>query len=220
MRTHLIENYHTLCASAPCLSRAATLPKATKLELGRGAHLKTPSSANHNAAASQPTGRITKAASWLHLSRVSPALHPPERPSYTYTPNPGNGGRGYEIESGMLSDQTSNVWSVFERTTALFVVVQLSYIWHAAHIRRTCEHGKLCATPCDLPRVACMTSKFVCHHCFFFFFPGESFESFAFWRAQPAFHFPPNLFVFCRSFGSENLCKAALLFVVCPLLVS
>ena len=79
VRTHLIENYQALRDRAPCLSRAATLPKATKLELGRGAHLKTPSSANHAAAASQPTGRIAKAASWLHLSRVSPALHPPEK---------------------------------------------------------------------------------------------------------------------------------------------
>ena len=86
VRTHPIENYQALRDSAPCLSRAATLPKATKLELGRGAHLKTPSSANHTAAASQPTGRIAKAASWLHLSRVSPALHPPERPSHTHTP--------------------------------------------------------------------------------------------------------------------------------------
>ena len=68
VRTHLIENYRALRDSAPCLSRAATLPKATKLELGRGAHLKTPSSANHTAAASQPTGRFAKAASWLHLS--------------------------------------------------------------------------------------------------------------------------------------------------------
>ena len=83
VRTHLIENHQALRDSAPCLSRAATLPKATKLELGRGAHLKTPSSANHTAAASQPTGRIAKAASWLHLSRVSPALLPPERPSHT-----------------------------------------------------------------------------------------------------------------------------------------
>ena len=82
---------------SPCLSRAATFPKATKLELGRGAHLKTPSSANHTAAASQPTGRIAKAASWLHLSRVSPALHPPKRPSHTHTPKPGFGGRGHEI---------------------------------------------------------------------------------------------------------------------------
>ena len=69
VRTHLIENYQALRDSAPCLSRAATLPKATKLELGRGAHLKTPSSANHTAAVSQPTGRIAKAASWLHLSQ-------------------------------------------------------------------------------------------------------------------------------------------------------
>ena len=30
------------------------------------------------------------------LSRVSPALHPPERPSHTYTPKPGFGGRGHE----------------------------------------------------------------------------------------------------------------------------
>ena len=96
VRTHPIENYQALRDSAPCLSRAATLPKATKLELGRGAHLKTPSSDNHTAAASQPTGRIAKAASWLHLSRVSPALHPPERPSQTHTPKPGFGGRGHE----------------------------------------------------------------------------------------------------------------------------
>ena len=96
MRTHLIENYQALRDRAPCLSRAATLPKATKLGLGRGAHLKTPSSANHTAATSQPTGRIAKAASWLHLSRVSPALHPPERPSHTHTPKPGFGGRGHE----------------------------------------------------------------------------------------------------------------------------
>ena len=85
VRTHPIENYQALGDSAPCLSRAVTLPKGTKLELGRGAHLKTPSSANHTAAASQPTGRIAKVASWLHLSRASPALHPPERPSHTHT---------------------------------------------------------------------------------------------------------------------------------------
>ena len=54
------------------------------------------SSANYTAAASQPTGRIAKAARWLHLSRVSPALHPPERPSHTHTPKPGFGGRGHE----------------------------------------------------------------------------------------------------------------------------
>ena len=72
-------------------------PEGNKLELGRGAHLKTPFSANITAAASQPTGRIAKAASWLHLSRVSPALHPPERPSHTHTPKPGFGGRGHEV---------------------------------------------------------------------------------------------------------------------------
>ena len=86
VRTHPIENYQALHDSAPCLSRAATLPKGTKLELGRGAHLETPSSANHTAAASQPTSRIVKEPSWLHLSRVSPAIHPPERPSHTHTP--------------------------------------------------------------------------------------------------------------------------------------
>ena len=93
VRTHPIEHYQALRDSAPCLSRAATLPKGTKLELGRGAHLGTPFSVNHTAAASQPTGRIAKSASWLHLSRVSPALHPPERPSHTHTPKLGFGGR-------------------------------------------------------------------------------------------------------------------------------
>ena len=97
VRTHPIENHQALRDSAPYLSRAATLPKGTKLDLGRDAHLGTPSSANHTAAASQPTGRIAKAASWLHLSRVSPALHPPERPSHTHTPKPGFGGRGHEM---------------------------------------------------------------------------------------------------------------------------
>ena len=69
VRTHLIENHQALRDIAPCLSRAATLPKATKLELGRGAHLKTPSSANHTAAARlkrqvgsrrQPVGCISR----------------------------------------------------------------------------------------------------------------------------------------------------------------
>ena len=46
---------------------------------------------------SQSTGRIAKTASWLHLSRVGPALHPPERSPHTHTPKPGFGGRGHEI---------------------------------------------------------------------------------------------------------------------------
>ena len=35
--------------------------------------------------ASQPTERIAKIAIWLHLSRVSPALHPPARKTLTYS---------------------------------------------------------------------------------------------------------------------------------------
>ena len=97
VRTRPIEHYKALRDSTPCLSRAATLPKGTKLELGRGAHLGSPSSGIHTAAVSQPTGRIAKAASWLHLSRVSLALHPSERPSHTHTPKPDFGGRGHEV---------------------------------------------------------------------------------------------------------------------------
>ena len=94
--THPIEHYQALRDSAPCLSRAATLPKGPKLGLERGAHLGTPSSAKHTAAASQPTACIAKAASWLHLLKVSPALHPPpERPSHTHTSKPGFGRRGH-----------------------------------------------------------------------------------------------------------------------------
>ena len=106
VRTHPIEHYQALRHSAFCLSRAATPPKGTKLGLGRGAHLGTPSSsANHTAAASQPTSCIAKAASWLHLSRVSPALHPPERPSHTHTPKPGFGGRGHDKASRIQSSR-------------------------------------------------------------------------------------------------------------------
>ena len=124
VRTHPIENYQALRDSAPCLLRAATLPKATKLELGRGAHLKTPSSANHTAAASQPTGGIAKAASWLHLLRVSPALHPPERPSHTHTPKPGFGGRGHE----RIGDE----WEViFQRASDLDRPVKNRLVGHA-----------------------------------------------------------------------------------------
>ena len=42
VRTHPMENYQALRDSTPCLSRAATLPKGTKLGLRRGAHLGTP----------------------------------------------------------------------------------------------------------------------------------------------------------------------------------
>ena len=89
VRTQSIEHYQALRDSAPCLSRAATFLKGTKLELGRGAHLGTPSSAGHTAAASQPTGWIAKAASWLHLLKGSPALHPPKIPFHAHTPKPG-----------------------------------------------------------------------------------------------------------------------------------
>ena len=81
--------------SAPCLWRAATPPEGHQIGARNRCISETPSSANHTAAASQPTGRIAKVASWLHLSRVSPALHPLERPSHTHTPKPGvqhNGG--------------------------------------------------------------------------------------------------------------------------------
>ena len=47
------------------------LPKGTKLELGRGAHLGN----NRPAESRRP--------SWLHLSRVSPALHPRRKDSPT-----------------------------------------------------------------------------------------------------------------------------------------
>ena len=97
--THAIEHYQALRRDGPCLSRAVTLPKGAKLELGRGAHLGTPSSANHTATESQPTGRIAKAVSWLHLSRVSPVPYPPERPSHRHTPKPGFGESGHYIRT-------------------------------------------------------------------------------------------------------------------------
>ena len=133
VRTHPIENYQALRDSAPCLSRAATLPKGTKLELGKGAHLETPSSANHTAAASQPTGRIAKAVSWLHLSRVSLALHPPERPSHTHTPKPGFGGRGHEMFSYCHAHQVYHI-------KKLIIIVH-----HCTHSKN--KYGLACVLP-------------------------------------------------------------------------
>ena len=96
VRTHPIENYQALRDSAPCLLRAATLPKGTKLELGRGAH--TPG----NIILSQPyrrrvsTDRPNREGSQLAASLESEPGPTPavERPSHTHTPKPGFGGRG------------------------------------------------------------------------------------------------------------------------------
>ena len=41
---------------------------------------------------------FAKTDSWLHFSRASPALHPPERPYHIHTPEPGFGGREHEGE--------------------------------------------------------------------------------------------------------------------------
>ena len=95
------------------------------MELGRGAHLGTPFSANHTAAASQPTGRIAKAASWLHLSRVSPAVHPPERPSHTHTPKPGFGGRGRQRPLYIVHKDRNSTIIVRVVSTVLILLILL-----------------------------------------------------------------------------------------------
>ena len=98
VRTHPIEHYQALRDSPPCLSRAATLPKGTKLELGRG---RTPG----NTILSQPyrrrvsTDMPNREGSQLAASLESePGPTPPGKTlphSYpkTSTPKPGFGGR-------------------------------------------------------------------------------------------------------------------------------
>ena len=100
----------------PGSPRQCSLPLACRHPPGghqigarKRAQLKTPSSANHTAAASQLTGRIAKAASWLHLLRVSPAHHPLERPSHTHTPIPSFGGRGHEAIQELKSWERDKV---------------------------------------------------------------------------------------------------------------
>ena len=56
VHTHPIERYQALVAVLPDSRVPPHLPKGIKLELGRGAHLETPSLTNHTAAASQPIG--------------------------------------------------------------------------------------------------------------------------------------------------------------------
>ena len=59
------------------------LPKGTKLELERG-----PTGGHYRPQPTKPPPRLNRpqTASWWHLFRVSPDLHPPERPSDTHTP--------------------------------------------------------------------------------------------------------------------------------------
>ena len=82
-------------ALLPGSSRQCSLPlawrhllKCTKSKLGRGPHTVSPFSINQTATASSPTGCVAKTASWLHLLRVSPEIHQPERPSQNHTPKP------------------------------------------------------------------------------------------------------------------------------------
>ena len=84
VRIHLIERCCTLPGfprQCPLPLACRHLPKGTKLELGRGAAGEHHPQPTTPGAASQPTGWIAKKVSWLHLSKVSPALHPPERHS-------------------------------------------------------------------------------------------------------------------------------------------
>ena len=75
------------------------LPKGTTLELGRGAHLGNTIILNQSYRRRVSTDRLNNEdkAIWLYLSMVRPVLHPPEKPSHTYTPKPGFGGRGHEV---------------------------------------------------------------------------------------------------------------------------
>ena len=67
------------------------------------------------------------AASWLHLLRVSPALHPPERTSHTHTPKPGVGGRGHEFKICVL---------IYELVSSPCRVRPSSCVVVDSHIRR------------------------------------------------------------------------------------
>ena len=80
VRTHPIENYQALRDSVPCLSRAATLPKGTKLELGRGAHLghypqstiPPPPLNRHAESRKQPVGCISRGRARPYTRRKDP----------------------------------------------------------------------------------------------------------------------------------------------------
>ena len=82
-----------------CSPRQCSLPfacrHASRRTPNRSADLGTSSSTNHTAAASQRTGEIAKAASWLNFSRVIPSLHSPKIPYHTHTTKPGFIGRGH-----------------------------------------------------------------------------------------------------------------------------
>ena len=100
MRTHpIVEYYQALRDSAPCLSRAATLPKGTKLGLGKR---RAP---GNTIILSQPyrrrvsTDRLNREGSQLAASlEGKPGPTPAGKTLSTHSPKPaGFGGSGHEI---------------------------------------------------------------------------------------------------------------------------
>ena len=101
VRTRPIKRYQALPGdNVPNLSRAATPPVGHQIGARKrcapgGTILSQPSRRRYS------TDRLNREGSqWPHFSRVSLALHPPERHSLTHTPKPGFGGRGAYYDSG------------------------------------------------------------------------------------------------------------------------
>ena len=94
VRTHLIDNYQALHGSDECLSRAATLPKGTKLELGRGAHLGTPSSYRRRVSTDRPNREGSQLAASLE-GELGPTPAGKTLP-HSYRETTGFEGRGHE----------------------------------------------------------------------------------------------------------------------------
>ena len=81
---------------------------------------------------------------------MSPALHPPERPSHTHTPKPGFGGRGHEMNAFVCQ-----IMKKLERTGASLKTQpkarsRLFYFRHSNPISKCSKVLERLEKPCDL----------------------------------------------------------------------
>ena len=75
-----------------------------------------------------------KVTSWLDLLRVSPALHPPERPSHTHTPEPGFGGRGHEYVVQCVVFFSHSFWTLSSLDVPAGVIQEKGHTGFLIHL--------------------------------------------------------------------------------------
>ena len=105
-----------LTAALHTASRVLPPPEGHQIGARKRRTRRTPSSTNTNAVASlNRLNWLNRVDSKLATSlegEMSPALHPPKRPSHTHTPKVGFVGRGHEINNFRVHSKHTCLWSL------------------------------------------------------------------------------------------------------------